>query len=283
MKRAYYSNNVTDFLSDDPDSILGQLVRESHFAVEQSQRDAWLEQISGLKQSLANLCGSIYFEYAIPRMGKRVDVVLLAGAAVFVIEYKVGEDHYSSHAIDQVTDYALDLKNFHESSHDRFVVPLLIATRAQSVPTSLELTPHGDKLFSPIRSNGQALDEIIREVQEHISEAPSIDGPQWEQGRYLPTPTIIEAATALYNGHAVAEISRSDAGGAELQRTTRTVGQLIADARANSYKAICFVTGVPGAGKTLIGLNVATKHFDKENDMYSVFLSGNGPPQCQHR
>ncbi len=277
MKRAYYSNNVANFLKDDPDAILGQVVRESQFAVEQSQRDAWLEQIDCLKHCLVGLSGSIYFEYAIPRMGKRVDVVLLVDAAIFVIEYKVGEDHYSSHAIDQVTDYALDLKNFHESSHDQYIIPILIATRAQSVPVTLQLTPHKDKLFSAIRSNGQTLDEIIREVQVHIGKVPSIDGGHWEQGSYRPTPTIIEAATALYNGHAVAEISRSDAGGAELQRTTRSIGELIVDARVNAYKAICFVTGVPGAGKTLIGLNVATKHFDKKNDMYSVFLSGNGP------
>jgi hypothetical protein len=277
MKRAYYSRDVAGFLADEPDTILGQLAQRSEFAVEQSQRDAWVKQIEHLKHTLAGQCGSVYLEYAIPRMGKRVDVVLLVGAAIFVIEYKVGEDRFSSHAIDQVTDYALDLKNFHESSHDRYIAPILIATRAPSVPMSLQLTPHKDKLFSPITSNGHSLGQIIREVCDCIGGVPAIDCGDWEQGSYRPTPTIIEAATALYNGHAVAEIARSDAGGAELHRTTQTIGALIADARANSYKAICFVTGVPGAGKTLIGLNVATKHFDKENDMYSVFLSGNGP------
>ena len=141
----------------------------------------------------------------------------------------------------------------------------------------LRLTQHNDRLFAPIKSNGDSLGEIIQSVLECIGDEPAIDASRWEQGRYRPTPTIIEAATALYNGHSVAEISRSDAGGAELHRTTHTIGNLIADARANSYKVICFVTGVPGAGKTLIGLNVATKHFDKDNDMYSVFLSGNGP------
>ena len=277
MNRAYYSKSIADFLADDPDLILGQLARQSEFAVEQSQRNAWVAQIEGLKQVLTEHSGSIYFEYVIPRMGKRVDVVLIIGAAIFVIEYKVGEDHYSLHATDQVTDYALDLKNFHESSHDRYIAPILVATHAPAVPVKVVLTPHKDKLFSPIRSNGQSLGEIIREIQDSLDETSAIDGTDWEQGRYRPTPTIIEAATALYSGHAVAEISRSDAGGAELHRTTQTIGDLIADARAHHYKAVCFVTGVPGAGKTLIGLNVATKHFDKENDMYSVFLSGNGP------
>ncbi len=158
---------------------------------------------------------------------------------------------------DQVTDYALDLKHFHESSHERHIAPILIATHAPGVAVSVALTQHKDKLFSPIRSNGQSLGEIIREVHDFIGDFPSIDGTSWVQGSYRPTPTIIEAAAALYNGHAVAEISRSDAGGAELHRTTQRIGDLIADARANSYKAICFVTGVPGippSAETLIDI-----------------------------
>jgi hypothetical protein len=202
---------------------------------------------------------------------------LVTGSAVFVLEYKVGESQVAPYNIDQVVDYALDLKNCHETSHDRFIAPVFIATSAPSVPIAIALTQHNDRLFAPIRSNGDSLGEIIRSVLECIGDEPAIDASRWEQGRYRPTPTIIEAATALYNGHSVAEISRSDAEGAELHRTTHTIGNLIADARAHSYKAICFVTGVPGAGKTLIGLNVATKHFDKDNDMYSVFLSGDGP------
>lgn len=135
MKRAYYSGSIADFLAHSSDAILGQLTRESDFAVEQSQRNAWLAQIGDLKRTLTAYEGSIYFEYAIPRMGRRVDVVLIVGAAIFVVEYKVGEAHYTSHAIDQVTDYALDLKNFHESSHDHYIVPVLIATRAQELPS----------------------------------------------------------------------------------------------------------------------------------------------------
>lgn len=277
MQRAYYSSTIDLFLADDPDAVLGQLVCQSEFAVEQLQRDAWLAQIAQLRSMLAEYSGSLYFEYAIPRMGKRVDVVLVIGPAIFVLEYKVGEDRFASYNIDQVVDYALDLKNFHESSHDRFVAPVFVATKARHSPVLVALTPHNDRLFAPITSNGNSLRDVIRSVHDFIGDEPSIDASRWEQGRYRPTPTIIEAATALYNGHSVADISRSDAGGAELHRTTQTIGDLVADARANAYKAVCFVTGVPGAGKTLIGLNVATQHFDKDNDMYSVFLSGNGP------
>ena len=277
MKRAYYSSTISDFLTDEPNAILGQLTRQSEFAVEQLQRDAWLAQIESLRTVLPRRDGWIYFEYAIPRMGKRVDIVLVIGCVIFVVEYKVGEEIYSSTAVDQVTDYALDLKNFHESSHDLYIVPILIATKAAEVPVSLALTPHNDKLFAPVRSNGNSFGDIIREIHDFVGEVPAIDGTKWQLGGYRPTPTIIEAATALYNGHAVAEISRSDAGGADLHRTSQTISNLISDARANSYKVVCFITGVPGAGKTLIGLNVATQHFDKDKDMYSVFLSGNGP------
>ena len=277
MQRAYYSNSIQGFLADNPIAVLGQLVQRSDFAVEQSQRDAWLAQIHGLARILPAYSGSIYFEYAIPRMGKRVDVVLVIAAAIFVVEYKVGEDQFASYQIDQVVDYALDLKNFHEASHNRYIAPVFIATRAPNIPVAIGLTPHNDKLFAPIKSGGDSLDEVIRAVCAFVGEEPHIDAASWEQGRYRPTPTIIEAATALYHGHNVSDLSRSDAGGAELHRTTRKISALIADARTNSFKAVCFVTGVPGAGKTLIGLNVATQHFDKDNDLYSVFLSGNGP------
>ncbi len=277
MRHAYYSRSIESFLSDNADAILGQLTRHSEFPVEQTQRDAWLAQIQQLKSILSGYSGSIHFEYAIPRMGKRVDVVLLIGPAIFVLEYKLGADRFARDMIDQVVDYALDLKNFHESSHDCYIAPVLVATRAPKARISVALTPHNDRIFAPITSNGDSLREIIHRVHEAIGDEPPIDVTRWDLGRYRPTPTIIEAARALYNGHSVTEISRSDAGGAELYRTTQFIGDLIADARANSYKAACFVTGVPGAGKTLIGLNVATQHFDKNSEMYSVFLSGNGP------
>ena len=277
MERAYYSASIQQFVREEAESILGKIVSKSEFAVEQAQRVSWLAQIDQLKSQLNRLQGAIYIEYAIPRMGKRADVILLIGKALFVIEYKVGEREFAQSAEDQVTDYALDLKNFHESSHNVSIVPVLVATRAERQTYKLERTPHQDKLLKPIRSNGANLADIIREGQGFLSSETTLDGEEWEAGRYCPTPTIIEAAMALYNGHSVAEISRSDAGGEDLHRTTETIANIVAHAKANSCKVACFVTGVPGAGKTLIGLNVATQHFDREKNAYSVFLSGNGP------
>ncbi len=282
MKRAYYSDSIANFLQADPHAVLGQLVSNSEFAVENTQRDAWQLQIDVLKRLLCGRGGTIYLEYSIPRMGKRVDVVLLIGAAIFVVEFKVGDTRYWSGAMNQVTDYALDLKNFHDTSHDRYVVPILIATEAPAVPIQIESTPRRDGLLATIKSNGTNLADIIEQVHSYIDEATtgerdSIEAADWEDGQYRPTPTIIEAAMALYNGHSVAEISRSDASGAELHRTTDAISTVIESARQAEYKAICFVTGVPGAGKTLIGLNIATRHLDDHNHIYSVFLSGNGP------
>ena len=276
MKRAYYSDTITKFLHLTPDEILGRLARNTEFSTEQSQRDAWIEEITILKNSLSCHRGSIYFEYSIPRMGKRIDVLLLIGPVIFVLEFKVGEKEFTTQAIDQVMDYALDFKNFHESSHKQFIAPILIATKAKGIILSIEPTPHNDKLLFPVKCNIEALNEALTGVL-NLVKGNAINSSKWEDGRYCPTPTIIEAAMALYAGHSVQDISRSDAGAINLNQTSETISDLIASSKRRSKKSICFVTGVPGAGKTLIGLNIANKHIDKLSDLYSVFLSGNGP------
>lgn len=275
MKRAYYSDAISDFQIRSNEEILGRLAQDNEFALEQTQRDAWLEEIRILKNALQPYQGSIYFEYSIPRMGKRIDVVLIIRSVVFVLEFKVGEKEFHSYAIDQVWDYALDLKNFHETSHDSCVAPVLVATNAE-VSTTIISTTHNDKLLTPIKCNDELLQQVIADVL-HFSDGVDINPRVWETGRYQPTPTIIEAAMALYSGHSVQDISRSDAGAINLSQTSDAISEIIQVSRQKSVKAICFVTGVPGAGKTLVGLNIATKHIDKDNDLYSVFLSGNGP------
>jgi hypothetical protein len=276
MKREYYSDSIANFQKTTPDEILGILARNNDFSLEQTQRDAWLEEINILQRVLSSFEGAIYFEYSIPRMGKRIDVVLLIGPAIFVLEFKIGEKEFLSYAIDQVWDYALDLKNFHESSHAHLIAPVLIATKAKSVYPVVAATLHNDKLLLPIKSNVELLEQVIANVL-FFAEDVTIDRIQWESGRYCPTPTIIEAAMALYNGHSVSDISRSDASAINLSDTSDAISEIIYYSKEKSQKSICFVTGVPGAGKTLVGLNIATKHIDKHTDLYSVFLSGNGP------
>lgn len=276
MQREYYSNSIESFIKSTPDEILGKLTRNGDFDLVQTQRDAWLVEIDILQNILASYSGSIYFEYSIPRMGRRIDVLLIIGPAIFVLEFKVGEKEFSTSSLDQVWDYALDLKNFHSSSHDSFIVPILIATKAEKPVSLISVTPQNDKLLFPIKSNVETLKSVIDNVISFIDEK-DIDPTEWESGRYCPTPTIVEAAMALYNGHSVENISRSDAGAINLTKTSETVSAIIKQSKEKSQKSICFVTGVPGAGKTLVGLNIANKHIDKEQELYSVFLSGNGP------
>jgi hypothetical protein len=209
-------------------------------------------------------------------MGKRIDIVCIIGPVIFVLEFKIGEKHFLTNAVDQVMDYALDLKNFHESSHDQYIAPILIATHAENTMQIIAATPQNDKLLFPIKCNKKSLCKVFTDVLTFV-EGQNIDPDQWERGGYYPTPTIVEAAMALYRGHSVKDISRSDASAKNLRQTSDSISGIIQNSRSYSKKAICFVTGVPGSGKTLIGLNIATVHMDRLNDLYSVFLSGNGP------
>lgn len=276
--RAYYSDDVGAFLDTSPDEILGTLTRHSAFSIEGTQRDAWVQQIRILGTSLEayRARGKVYFEYAVPRLGKRIDVVLLIDHVVFILEFKVGEKEFTSGAIDQVWDYALDLQNFHESTHNKPIAPLLIATQAESAIAVIATTLQNDSVLEPIRSSPSDLSQILDQVLAFF-DGPRIDPISWEAGRYHPTPTIIEAAMALYGGHSVTDISRNDATAVNLSKTSESVAEIISASKEKSIKSICFVTGVPGAGKTLVGLNIATKHIDKDSELYSVFLSGNGP------
>jgi hypothetical protein len=276
MHRAFYSNTIKEFLRESENEILGRMSIENPFALEQLQRDAWIEEVHILKLVLKNFNGSIYLEYSIPRMGQRIDAVVIINSVVLVIEFKIGEREFHTYAVDQVWDYALDLKNFHETSHDKFIAPILVATNAKVANTLIAVNHQDDKLLLPIKSNTAILEETIRQVV-NFSDGSAINYLEWEAGRYCPTPTIIEAAKALYNNHSVEDISRSDASAINLSDTSNEVASIIRESKEKMQKSICFVTGVPGAGKTLVGLHIATTHFDKSNELYSVFLSGNGP------
>src|SRR5579862_3142449 len=277
MRRSLYAASIADFRSATSEHILGTIVTHASFNVEETQKYAWLEEIEILKRVLGHYEGQIYFEYAIPRMGKRIDVVLLIGPAIFALEFKIGESEFTLAGIDQVWDYALDLKNFHESSHARLIAPILCPSKSEALtPAALNIS-HDDRVLSPIRCSVNAIGAVIENVVALARDETKIDPLEWEHGRYSPTPTIIEAAMALYKGHSVHEISRSDASATNLSTTSNTIAEVIRDSKNGSFKSICFVTGVPGAGKTLVGLNIATQHSDLNDKLYSVFLSGNGP------
>ena len=274
MNRAYYSAPISSFLDDNPLTILGKLVDQYEFELVDQQKIAWKAQIDLLKQTLVNISGYVFFEFSIPRMGKRVDVVLLLNGTVFVLEFKIGETDYHAHALEQVMDYALDLKNFHETSHLRTIIPILVATNAKTVQSELE--SFQDNIYQPLKANSTTLAVWLHTCLQLIAITP-IDPITWEAGQYKPTPTIIEAAKALYRGHNVHDISRSDAGAINLSETSNAIDRIIEHTKQKHQKAICFITGVPGAGKTLAGLNIANQRLQVGRDEHAVFLSGNGP------
>lgn len=276
--RAYYHDRIEDFLASSPDTVLGALARGESLSLEASQRDAWLAEIAILQRTLApyRSRGKVYFEYAVPRLGKRIDVLLLIDNVLFVIEFKIGESEFTASATEQVWDYALDLKNFHETSHDKPIAPILIATHAETDAPAYSGRSHGDGVLLPIHATPDILSAVLDGVLKSC-DGHRINPETWENGRYQPTPTIIEAAIALYGGHSVDDIARSDANAINLGRTSETIAAIIRRSNELSRKSICFVTGVPGAGKTLVGLNIATQHIDKASELYSVYLSGNGP------
>ena len=203
-------------------------------------------------------------------MGKRVDNIVILGDKIFLLEFKIGSEQYDKHAIDQVIDYVLDLRNFHEGSHYANLIPILIAEKAPIFENNFQTAQNLDQA---ILLNAQNLNEFFKPYDS----SSLIDVLAWEQSPYKPTPTIIEAAQALYQNHDVAEITRSDAGAKNLSATANCISNIIEQAKQGNKKAICFITGVPGAGKTLAGLNIANQRLKVAEDEHAVFLSGNGP------
>ena len=278
MKRAYYSSKISDFIRDNNDSILGELTRHHSFALEELQRNSWIYQIELLKKQLAEFENAyILFEYSIPRMGKRVDIVVLYNNIVYVIEFKVGEKKYSNYAIEQVIDYSFDLKNFHEKSHKAIIIPVLVSTEAEHKDNIIEFDK--DNVYKTVFCNRDNIKNNIKEIDSSISheQRSKIDFLDWENSIYKPTPTIVQAAQALYKGHNVEDISRSDSGKINLGRTSEAIDVIITNSKIENKKSICFITGVPGAGKTLAGLNIANQRHNVDEGEHAVFLSGNGP------
>ena len=274
--RCAYWSNLLDFSHANEDQIFARLAKHLSFDLVQNQKSAWIAQISHLQRVAATLeDGTIFFEFLIPRMGKRADVVIVRRGVVFVLEYKVGETTFPEHAIDQVVDYALDLKNFHAASHGVPIVPVLVSTRAKTWLTPAECGFDG--VMEPVLANESSVSSQIIQISRLLADAPELNPIDWAMAGYKPTPTIVEAAQALYQGHDVREISRSEAGAENLTHTGAYINDVIDDAKARGKKVACFVTGVPGSGKTLAGLSIANTRMNADEDEHAVFLSGNGP------
>ena len=275
VKRSYYSNDIQSFLNQDNYSIFGEITTNDQFSAEDLQKNTWNREIEILKRELSQfLDGYIIFEYTIPRIGNRIDNIVIYKGIIFLLEFKVGEKKYPSYAIEQVTDYAFDLSCFHKESHNRLLVPILISTKAHSVKQEIRISK--DNVLETICCNEYEIAKYIIEVSLKFIQDEIIPN-DWINSLYMPTPTIIEAAQALYLGHNVEDISRNDASAKNLNQTTKAINKIIDYSKAHNRKSICFITGVPGAGKTLAGLNIAVERQKIAEDEHAVFLSGNGP------
>ena len=280
INRYFYKSSISDFISSSTDFIFGQISRADEMDTMSTQKFAWIEEIEIMQRVLKPWQfekAEIIFEYSIPRLGKRIDVVVLLQERVFVIEFKAGETEFLHQDVDQVMDYALDLKNFHQGSIDRLIVPILVATESRQHSTVCQLSHYDDGVCEPLLTDTAHLGNVLSLVLS-VSIQPktyAVAIEDWARSRYSPTPTIIEAARSLYLNHSVEDITRHEAEGEQLERTTCYVQQVIRETKARGGKSICFVTGVPGAGKTLVGLNVAVQQESKED--LAVYLSGNGP------
>jgi len=280
-RRPYYFNSITNFILEDDEFVLGQLLINDEYETTDLQKMAWRSEIQILKEQLVEFSqGDIIFEYTIPRMGHRVDVICIIEGIIFLLEFKVGDKEYKKTTTDQVIDYALDLKYFHDKSRARYLVPINVSTKAAEKQN--EYYCMADNIYNTLFCNEDNIGSIIRKTISKINDT-SLSALEWINSRYAPTPTIIEAAQVLYRKHGVEDISRNDAGAKNLTITTEVIYNIIDQCKINNEKAICFVTGVPGAGKTLAGLNIANErhHFNKDEhvnkDEHAVFLSGNGP------
>lgn len=284
MSRCLYDSSFTDFLNTDDNTIFGVLCDRYHGEALTTTREAWKSEISIMKDILvrfANKDGQIIFEYDIPRLGKRVDVVLLFEGIVFCVEFKVGESRILESDIDQVLDYALDLKNFHKFSEDRIIAPILVATNYRNSSTNIQMSVYDDRVVNPLVSGKAGVSHLISEVLRCFPNETSVN-PNWIISPYAPTPTIIEAAKTLYENHSVENITRHEADKVSTDKTIEYILDVIQRSKLNQEKSICFVTGVPGAGKTLVGLDVAIKQtYQGQNEPVknegAVYLSGNGP------
>ncbi len=275
LQHAYYSSSIASFLRDSPQTVLGHLAEHHPHDLDPATRMSWLAEVELLQREFTQLGeGWLALEFAIPRMGRRADAIVILNGVIFVLEFKVGASDFEQGAVDQAVDYCLDLKNFHEGSHARPLVPVVIATKAVSRPGQLPFWP--DEVAKPVLTNGLGLARALLQEAAQFAGRSNFAPTAWLASGYKPTPTIIEAAQALYSNHGVEEITRSDADRKNLAQTTDCLSRIIEGAKRDQRKVICFVTGVPGAGKTLAGLNLAVRYANREGER-AVFLSGNDP------
>jgi DUF2075 family protein len=287
MRQAYYRNSFEFFALDDPDRILGILNKRGiEFSSQFNDVNiSWDTSIPIFQQAILSLIQqhpdsqnwTILLEYEIPRLGGRIDAVILADDIIFVLEYKNERSKFLLADHRQVEDYALDLFDFHLESRGRIIIPILVAPNAPAYDNSRS---NNNFVKECLNTNQDNLPSIILSsyVKFHDANIKIIDSEIWEQSQYHPTPTIIQAAKALFAGQKVEAITKSEAESKNIFTVTNYLINVIKVAEEEKKKVVCFVTGVPGAGKTLVGLNIVhEKEAFGGRETNTAYFSGNGP------
>lgn len=289
MSQAYYHATIGSFLETTNEEIIGRLnLGATAFSSQWTITSiSWDSSIFILKNSLGELVKEnattknwhILFEYEIPRLLSRIDVVIIADDVLFVIEFKFDRRDYELADLRQVEDYALDLSDFHYESRNIKIIPILLAPKAANFNNE-NVVAESSGIARCLKVNENNLSSIIQSTYttNHVSSAKIIEVDKWIDSVYKPTPTIIQAAKALFSGQKVENISRHGAEEINLSKTTNYIIDVINKTKRDNKKTICFVTGVPGAGKTLVGLNLVheKKVFGGE-EIDTAYFSGNGP------
>lgn len=292
-----YKRSVNEFVKVNESEILGEIIAKSNnFCVLQSQRDAWRSEIELLQKVLRDerinkLDNRIYFEFNLMRFAKRVDVVLILEGVLFCLEFKtdlgsVSDKAYLAQDKAQALAYADEFSQFHSTSSKCPIVPILVVPGAADVPCNV--IHNNANVYKLMCANEKTLlKTLIAVLERKDSDKWSgllEDSEEWEKGEYNTVPTIVEAAGRLFENQSVDEITRS---GTDVTKTIDTIQKIIRKAEENKKCVLCFVTGEPGAGKTLVGLQIAASHMEKsskeeaEKDgdilIRKVMLSGNYP------
>ncbi|NOG69897.1 DNA/RNA helicase domain-containing protein [Roseicella sp. DB1501] len=276
--RAWFACSGAEFLAQDPRAIAGRLAAAQQargFAGSPDQGQAWAAQLAALRRAIAACGGAAWtlaLEYELLRLEKRIDAVLLTDRAILCLEFKTAAP--SPAALAEAEDYALDLRDFHAGSRRHAIVPVLVAgQRGFTPPAQPWLLP--TQPTEPLLCGAGDLGRLVAWVQAVLpAPAEPLSGAVWLAAPYRPVPGIIEAATMLYARHGVAEIAAARADAPSLTRTAEAIARHVAAARAGQRRLVVFVTGIPGAGKTLCGLNAV---FGPARQDGAAFLTGNAP------
>ena len=278
--RAWFHCSGAELLGQTPDEVAARLAAQQmsrRLSGEPAQLRAWREQAAILQAAIREADGAswrIAFEYDLLRLEKRIDVVVLTDRVIFVLEFKLGAAEVTPAFRAQADDYAQDLFDFHALSRMHPIIPVVVATGCAK-PAALQVPLPLPGVHGVAEASAATLPALLAHLHRTLPPAETpLDAIAWCSAPYRPVPSIVEAAATLFARNSVADIAAARADTTNLTRTTQAIERALRVAREAGGRVVVFVTGIPGAGKTLCGLNVV---FGETRRNGTAFLTGNAP------